>query len=110
MKTIQSFTKVDRLTKWTTTSEAYTTDGGQVWCWTSNDAVIEVKTCSEYGIPCDPAAQQAAHDQYVDGVLAQYRAAMANYRPSAEEQYEMRAAFGAGKTVVDVITGQKYQL
>ena len=40
--------------------------------------------------------------------LAQYRA---NYTgPSDEEVAEMRAAFGEGETVVDVITGKTIKL
>ena len=40
--------------------------------------------------------------------IAQYRK---NYRgPSEEDLFEMRAAFGAGATVVDVLTGREYTL
>jgi hypothetical protein len=40
--------------------------------------------------------------------IAQYRK---NRRaPSAEDLFEMRAAFGAGATVVDVLTGREYTL
>jgi hypothetical protein len=41
---------------------------------------------------------------------AEYRRQRANYVPSDEEVFEMRAAFGEGATVVNVITGQKYNL
>lgn len=40
--------------------------------------------------------------------LAEYRK---NYRgPSAEERAEARAAFGAGTTVVNVLTGHRYKV
>lgn len=42
--------------------------------------------------------------------IAQYRESMKNYKPSEEELYEMRAAFGEGAEVVDVITGKKIKL
>lgn len=42
--------------------------------------------------------------------LEQYRKAMANHVPSAEERMEMENAFGKGAVVVDVITGQRFQL
>lgn len=46
---------------------------------------------------------------------AEDRAAIAEYRarrrtPDAEELAEMRAAFGEGTTVVDVLTGEKIKL
>lgn len=53
-------------------------------------------------------ATRAAREAEVEAELAEYRA---NYRdPSAEELAEMRAAFGPGATVVDVITGKKIKL
>lgn len=44
-----------------------------------------------------------------DKVLADYRKRNANRKLSAEEQYEMSAAFGPGQTVVDIITGQRFK-
>ena len=56
----------------------------------------------------DAAATAAARAAEVDRELAAYRAAK---RPrSAEELAEMRAAFGPGTTVVDVITGERIKL
>ena len=56
----------------------------------------------------DAAATAAAREAEAERELAQYRAAK---RPhSAEELAEMRAAFGSGTTVVDVITGEKIEL
>ena len=52
------------------------------------------------------ATQQA--DQDAD--IADYRRRMANHVHSAEELSEMRAVFGPGATVVNVLTGQKTQL
>jgi len=51
-------------------------------------------------------ARQADDDTF----FAEYRRQMANHVPSDEEMFEMRAAFGEGATVVNVITGQKYNL
>lgn len=42
--------------------------------------------------------------------LAEYREQMKNHVPDAEEMFEMRAAFGVGETVMNVITGQRYQI
>jgi len=54
------------------------------------------------------AAHVAGAQRHLDRVLAEYRAARANQRPSAEEAFEMRAAFGPGVTVRDLITGQEF--
>lgn len=44
----------------------------------------------------------------IDRILAEYAEARKNHVPSAEEMFEMRAAFGEGAEVVDVITGQVF--
>lgn len=56
----------------------------------------------------DSAATQAAREAEVKADLESYRAA--RRAPSATEMAEMRAAFGEGATVVDVLTGEKIQL
>ena len=49
-----------------------------------------------------------ARDEEVTKSLNEYRK---NYTgPSEEEMFEMKAAFGTGTTVVDVITGKKIRL
>lgn len=56
----------------------------------------------------DAAATQAARKAEVNADL---EACQANRKPpSAEELAEMRAAFGKGTTVVDVLTGEEIQL
>ncbi len=42
--------------------------------------------------------------------LEEYRKKMEGHKPDAEEMAEMRAAFGAGETVVNIITGQTIKL
>ena len=42
--------------------------------------------------------------------IDEYREARKNHEPSAEEIFEMTAAFGPGAEVVDIITGQKIVL
>ncbi len=56
----------------------------------------------------DSAATRAARAAEVEADLESYRAS--RKAPSAEELAEMRAAFGAGTKVVDVITGEEIQL
>ena len=58
----------------------------------------------------DREATTKARREENEKSFAEYREKMKNYKPSAEELYEMRCAFGAGTTVVDIITGQKIRL
>jgi hypothetical protein len=57
----------------------------------------------------DLAATAAAHDAETAEVLARYRATHRDPAP-AEELAEMRAAFGPGTRVINVITGRETQL
>ena len=54
------------------------------------------------------AATRAAREAEVEADLESYRAN--RKAPSAEDLAEMRAAFGEGTKVVDVITGEEIQL
>lgn len=53
---------------------------------------------------------EKALDKENQEFLKEYRKQQENYEPSQEELAEMRAAFGEGETVVDVITGKKIKL
>jgi di/tripeptidase len=89
-------------------SEAYSEDGGKTWRWCSNNSVIMLDVCKSHGIPCDIKAQEAAREKYLDEVFANYKKNQPA-TPSLEEQYEMRAAFGPGKDVVDVVSGRRWR-
>jgi len=56
----------------------------------------------------DRNATAAAREIEVDRSLAEYRANWAGY--SAEDLSEMRAAFGPGATVVNILTGEPITL
>ena len=56
----------------------------------------------------DVEATKAAREAETDAFLESYR--KANNRRSAEELSEMRAAFGTGTTVVDIITGERIRI
>lgn len=79
--------------------------------WKSNGAYIPDDFCEklEYaGYKFSREATAVKRAAQVQKELAQYRA---NYTgPSDEEVAEMRAAFGEGETVVDVITGKTIKL
>ena len=54
----------------------------------------------------DAEATRAARAEANAAFIEDYRK---NHKPSAEELNEMRAAFGPGSTVVDIISGARYE-
>jgi hypothetical protein len=70
--------------------------------------VVDPGLCREYGWTA-PAGQEAAYSAYCEKVVAEYRAARRNAPVSDEEAFEMRAAFGPGVEVVNVLTGRKHR-
>lgn len=79
--------------------------------WTSNGRYLPsecVEVLRHTGFFFDAEATDRARDEQVSAELASYR--QTRREPSFEEMMEMRAAFGAGTTVVDVLTGQTYNL
>lgn len=82
--------------------------------WTSNSRPLFADTVAliialGLGEGIDPAATARAQEKDTAAFLAQYRATQPA-QPDAEQLHEMRAAFGPGATVVDVITGRTTQL
>ena len=56
----------------------------------------------------DEEATKAARDEEVTRILAEYRR---NAKPASEEEInEMRAAFGEGQTIVNILTGERITL
>lgn len=56
----------------------------------------------------DEEATKAARDEEVTRSLAEYRR---NAKPASEEELsEMRAAFGGGQTIVNILTGERITL
>jgi len=102
-------TKTDPLTKRVTT--AGVAFDGSVYRWTSNNRVPPADAAVEYGINrlpgFDAAAQDAARTAETSEFLREYRAAQKGLPVSAEERFEMRAAFGPGRTITNLITGRK---
>ena len=58
----------------------------------------------------DVAVSQIARKEQNDAFFIEYREAQANRSPEqiAEEQFEARAAFGPGETIVNVFTGTEF--
>ena len=85
------------------TTETYEVAG--VLCWRANDAVISPSTFKDAYVVCSDVQAQG-YSAYLDKFLSEYR--KANTGPvSAEQRAEMRAAFGPGQTVVNIITGRR---
>lgn len=85
-----------------------------VFYWPGNGRVIPADFIKEwflFEIPgYDKAETDRIRSEQIGRELAEYRQRMENQVPTDEELYEMRAAFGPGTTVVNVITGKKTQL
>ena len=81
--------------------------------WTSNNRVMP-KDCREilshtvyrdlYSEDASRAAEEAETAAFLDSYRKSYKG------PGEEEKAEMRAAFGTGTTVVDIITGERIRL
>lgn len=83
----------------------YWLDGALIW--NSNDRPVPPHVFEEAFVEA-PAAQQAAYDAATQAALAEYRRSRTGKPLSAEERFEMRAAFGEGVAVVNAITGDRY--
>jgi hypothetical protein len=92
-------------------TEATYKNGVGMWNRSGNHLPIDVAEFAHYlGLPIDLNKHQKAYDEATSKFFAEYRKAQANRKPTAEELYEMKAAFGEGTTVVNVITGRKIKL
>lgn len=87
-------------------------DDSGAWHWNSNDAVIPLDCLEEAGFDFDPAVQQNARDAELRDLVQRMREAEDRMTDEerAERDFEMRAAFGEGTTVVNVLTGRKINL
>lgn len=85
--------------------DSYEKDG--VRYWRSNDAVIPPFCYEDAGLECPPE-QVEAREAHVSAFIADYK--KNQKAPSSEELFEMRAAFGPGTTVVDIVTGRRTDL
>jgi len=82
-------------------------DGG--YRWKSSGNVVPKDYVEIAGVSGEALARhKAAYDADTARVLADYRRANNGRKRTAEEMFEMRAAFGPGETVVDVLTGERF--
>lgn len=80
--------------------------------WNSNGNVIpeDCMLSMAQFTTAEIQASQRVRSAETAAFLAEYREAQKNVEPSAEELAEMRAAFGEGETVVNVLTGRVTKL
>ena len=77
--------------------------------WKSNGSYLMSDTVEQFlygGIQISAEATARKREEELKEFVKNYRPSV----PTEEEMYEMRAAFGAGAVVVDVISGQRIQL
>lgn len=84
------------------------------WTFSSGEnrpVPIEVAYFARFlGVRIDLDAQRKAIDQHTAESIRRYRQKTAHQGYDDEQLFEMRAAFGEGTTVVDVLTGKKVLL
>jgi hypothetical protein len=79
-------------------------DAQGVYRWKTNNSVPPEDILNNAGLDAPTLARcKAARSTDLDQFMAKYRKAQAGRQPSAEERFEMRAAFGPGVEVVNVI-------
>lgn len=92
-------------------NESATVDENGVIRWNSNGNCIPDDFCEklEYaGYNFSREATREAREIEDNEFIEQYKAM--KHEPTEEELAEMRAAFGAGTKVVDILSGREYQL
>lgn len=83
------------------------TDADGARRWRSNPDSVISPSVIEDACLVPTQAQRDAYQAHLDAFFARARSAPRRAL-SAEECFEMEAAFGPGETVVDVITGQRW--
>lgn len=80
-------------------------DGAIKWIKSDNYLMDDACELLEYGgYPFSRKMTAKKRQRQVEKSIAEYKA---NYKgPSAEELYEMRAAFGEGEAIVNIFTGE----
>lgn len=97
----------ERMYQWET-DELLVNPINGVATWASNgnplpeECALQAKLA---GVPIDVEATRKARDEHLEEFAKNYR-----HEVTAEEMFEMKAAFGEGTTVVNVLTGEKIKL
>lgn len=100
--------QAERLRKEFVDPTKVSTDTDGVIRWRTNNAIISPALFRDDAFVVCPPAQVAAYEKDAQEFLAAYR--RADPKPDAEQMAEMRAEFGPGKVVVNMITGRRTRL
>ncbi len=92
------YRKADGALRWISSDAVVPADIMELWHHAGVVTAEELETCKRIRTKEDAAS------------IARYRRRQRNRKPSGEELYEMRAAFGEGATVVDVFSGRRTKL
>lgn len=75
------------------------------------DRTLSVSLCREFGIDQLPMfaalAQERRYNAEMDAVISEYRRVQSSRPVTAEERFDLRAAFGPGEILVNALTGRK---
>lgn len=77
-----------------------------VYYWVESGNIIPPSVFEDAFVDC-PESHKAAYEAFLKAFAKAYRKRQPK-RPSAEEHFEARAAFGPRVKVVDVISGRKF--
>ena len=88
--------------------ESFIDDKG-VRRWKKSKKVVPPCVYNDADMSC-PDFQIEAYYKEAEEKIAEYKERMKNYKYSEEELNEMRAAFGEGTEVINIITGKKIKL
>lgn len=81
------------------------------WRWKTTASIPFDDVLEAAGMSAEERARhKAKRAEETAAFVAEYRKAQKGRRVSAEERAEMRAAFGRGTTVVNILTGRKTRL
>jgi hypothetical protein len=112
-----TFTKFNRLTQtWDLDIAKASVKFRETYCvngvlrWKANDRVPPQDCLEDFqaiGCGFDLEGSGRVRESEQTAFLKDYAASELDRKPSAEERFEMRAAFGPGQNVVNVLTGRR---
>lgn len=95
-------------------AQVYLNNADGAFYWAEANRPVPLDACEEFRVVdelhYDDLKQARAVRWHNDQAIAEYRRNRRAHARSSEELAEMRAAFGPGETVVDVITGERFTL
>ena len=101
--------EIERMQRMADNGEIRTNMNGAAF-WNSNGNYLPADAAEKLSHTDFPFSQEETAKARKAQTAAQLEAYRQNHKTGAEEIEEMRAAFGPGATVVDIITGERIRL